>query len=250
MELYQILLYTIFIVSPVIFLTLLFVTAPYGRHVKRGWGIRLNNKLAWVLMELPAVLTIAIVYFKYMKEIHPINGIFLGLWLFHYLYRTFWFPFQIKSSKKSFPILIILSAVIFNIINGYINGYYLFRLDPLSGTQGLQSVHFFVGIILFLVGFALHFVSDKTILNLRKDSSEEYSIPFGGLFKYVSNPNYFGEFIQWMGWAILCWSPAGLAFAIFTLANLLPRAISNHKWYLAKFKTYPKERRVFFPFIY
>jgi len=55
---------------------------------------------------------------------------------------------------------------------------------------------------------------------LRKKNKKEYSIPRGGLFELISSPNYFGEIIEWTGWAVLTWSLPGLAFAVFTFANL------------------------------
>ncbi|MCG9479996.1 MAG: 3-oxo-5-alpha-steroid 4-dehydrogenase [Actinomycetia bacterium] len=75
-------------------------------------------------------------------------------------------------------------------------------------------------------------------------------MPKKGLFKYVSSPNYFGEILEWIGWAILTWSLAGLAFAMFTIANLLPRALANHRWYQKNFDDYPDRRKVIIPFLF
>jgi len=74
-------------------------------------------------------------------------------------------------------------------------------------------------------------------------------IPHRGLFKYISCPNYFGEILEWTGWAIATWSIPGLAFAVFTFANLAPRAFSNHNWYKEKFSNYPEKRKALIPFI-
>ena len=38
--------------------------------------------------------------------------------------------------------------------------------------------------------------------------------------------------------------------AVFTFANLAPRAWSHHKWYRKKFPDYPKQRRAVIPFIW
>ena len=67
------------------------------------------------------------------------------------------------------------------------------------------------------------------------------------LHKYVSSPNYFGEIIEWVGWAVLTWSISGAVFLAWTIANLLPRAIANHRWYREKFKDYPKNRKALIP---
>ena len=40
-------------------LALLFVTAPYGRFTRAGWGPRLSARWGWVLMETPALLTLS-----------------------------------------------------------------------------------------------------------------------------------------------------------------------------------------------
>ena len=135
-------------------------------------------------------------------------------------------------------------------VNGYINGYYLFHIRPLEDLAWFYTPSFWIGLFLFLVGYLLHIDSDRRIINIRQSQPGIYDIPRGGGFRYITNPNYFGEFIQWTGWAILTWSLAGLAFAIFTLANLLPRSIANHSWYKEKFDEYPTERKRFFPFIF
>ena len=52
-----------------------------------------------------------------------------------------------------------------------------------------------------------------------------------------------------MAFALMTWSLAGLSFMIWTMANLVPRAIKGHQWYHDKFESYPKNRKAIFPFI-
>ena len=87
------------------------------------------------------------------------------------------------------------------------------------------------------------------IVGLRKPGEAHYSIPHGGFYRYVSCPNYLGEIVEWIGWAILTWSLAGLAFAVFTIANLLPRALAIHRWYRKEFSDYPATRKAVIPFL-
>ena len=89
--------------------------------------------------------------------------------------------------------------------------------------------------------------SDAMLRNLREPGEEGYKIPQGGLYKWVSCPNYLGEIIQWAGWAVVTWSLPGLAFALWTVANLAPRAYSNHNWYQDHFLEYPPERKALVP---
>jgi hypothetical protein len=55
--------------------------------------------------------------------------------------------------------------------------------------------------------------------------------------------------LEWTGFAVASWSLPGLAFALYTAANLAPRALSHHRWYQEKFPDYPRERRALIPFV-
>ena len=92
--------------------------------------------------------------------------------------------------------------------------------------------------------------ADLNLRGLRRPGETGYNIPYGGLFVWVSCPNYLGEIIEWFGWALATWSLSGLAFAAWTLANLAPRARSHHAWYHANFPEYPAERKALFPLIW
>jgi protein-S-isoprenylcysteine O-methyltransferase Ste14 len=82
---------------------------------------------------------------------------------------------------------------------------------------------------------------------LRGPGESGYKIPRGGLFRWLSCPNYFGEILEWSGWAIATWSVPGLAFALWGAANLVPRARATHRFYRETFPDYPKERRALVP---
>ncbi len=163
--------------------------------------------------------------------------IFLLVFLSHYIQRTFIFPFLIRGNRHM-PIVIVLMGFIFNTINVYIQGKWLFYLSDSThyGDHWLYTPQFIVGMTLFIFGYYVNRHSDKILRNLRKDPSDSnYYIPEGGMFKYVSCPNYLGELMIWLGWTILTWSSAGLVFFLWTFANLAPRAVSSHEWYLSKF---------------
>jgi 3-oxo-5-alpha-steroid 4-dehydrogenase 1 len=154
-----------------------------------------------------------------------------------------------KGGKKEFPVILMIFALLFNTINGYVNGKYLFHLAPVYPLSWFYDPRFMTGAILFITGMVINIYSDHILRNLRKSEKNEYRIPYRGLFKYISCPNYFGEIIEWMGWALATWSIPGLAFAVFTFANLVPRAFANHRWYRSKFPDYPEERKAIIPFI-
>jgi 3-oxo-5-alpha-steroid 4-dehydrogenase 1 len=234
-----------FLVCPLVLIALLYITAPYGRHFSSGWGPVLPNRLAWFLMELPALLVIGIVLVTSHQALTAAILIPWFMWTVHYAYRTFIFPALMRPSGKNFPALLVLFALVFNTLNGYNNGLAL--LASSAAGEHLPSGHFVFGVSLFAAGFWLHFSSDRLIRNLRKDGFTGYRIPCGTWFDRVSNPNYLGEILQWVGWAILTWTWAGLAFALFTACNLAPRAVANHRWYRQTFPDYPRGRKILFP---
>ena len=66
--------------------------------------------------------------------------------------------------------------------------------------------HFLAGISLFIIGMAVNIDSCTRLLRLKKENPGGYTVPQGGLFRWVSCPHYLGEIIEWFGWALLTWS--------------------------------------------
>ena len=93
------LLIFIFIVSVLVFIVLFFIPAPYGKFTRREWGLRINPKVAWFIMELPAVIVILVCFFTGNKVTNPVAIVFLSLWLLHYIQRTFFYPFLQRSNR-------------------------------------------------------------------------------------------------------------------------------------------------------
>ena len=94
--------------------------------------------------------------------------------------------------------------------------------------------------------------SDYIIRHLRKPGDTRHYIPRGGMFRYVSSANYYGEITEWFGFAILTWSLPGIIFCMWTFANLAPRANSLYEKYAREFGeefTSLKRKRLI-PFIY
>ena len=102
--------------------------------------------------------------------------------------------------------------------------------------------------IIFISGAYINIRSDEILFNLRKEN-DGYKIPQSFLYKYISCPNYFGEIIEWAGFAIMVWNVPGFVFVLWTIFNLVPRAVSHHKWYKEKFSDYPSNRKAIIPFI-
>ncbi len=230
------------------FFLLQFVTAPFGRHTSKEWGPMIKNKWGWLIMELPSFVIILLALLLGSK-VNSITWIIGGLWLLHYFNRTFVFPFRIKSGNKKMPLFITGSAIFFNLCNAGFNGYYLAELSAYS-SDWLSSWQFILGCGLFFTGMAINHWADGKLMNLRKPGETGYVIPKGGLFEFISAPNLFGEIIEWTGFAILAWNLPAASFAVWTFANLVPRAVAHHQFYLQKFSDYPEKRKAVIPFVY
>lgn len=232
-----------------VFLLLFFVAAPYGQHIRRGWGPNINNKLGWFIMEVPTVIIYLLLYLI-SDRIFSLTAIFfLCIWMVHYGQRTFIFPLLIRG-KQPIPLTIVSFGMIFNGINTYLQARWIQTLSTPYPDTWLLTPFFIIGITIFIAGIIINLHSDYIVRNLRKPGETEYKVPYGGMFKYVSAPSYLGEITEWAGWAVMTWSIPGLVFVTWTFFNLAPRALSHHKWYLKTFPDYPKNRKALIPFIY
>ena len=233
--------------AAVTFLYLLRFTAPFGRHYAgAGWGPHISNRIGWVVMEVPATVLFALIYFNGEASRQWAPLVFLAMWQAHYLHRTFVFPFRIRTGSKTIPIAVVGAGFVFNVVNAYINARFVSSIGEYS-TDWLTDPRFLAGLAIFAAGMTLNIRSDNILLKLRGPGNSGYAIPRGGAYRHVSCPNYLGEIIEWAGWALATWSLAGFAFFLYTAANLAPRALSHHKWYRARFPDYPPNRKALIP---
>ena len=145
-------------------------------------------------------------------------------------------------------------GAIFNVINAYLISGWLFILAPEDRytLSWLYSPQFIIGALIFIFGMVVNLHSDYIIRHLRKPGDTRHYIPRGGMFRYVSSANYYGEITEWFGFAILTWSLPGIIFCMWTFANLAPRANSLYEKYTKEFGeefTSLKRKRLI-PFIY
>lgn len=248
LEIYRRLVLVMFVLAALSFVSLLFVTAPYGRHVRPGWGPTIPARSGWVIMESPAVVLFAVIYALGDHAAATIPVLLLLLWQLHYINRTFIYPFRLRAAGKRMPLSIAGMAFTFNCLNAYVNARWVSHFGDYPGDATV-SMALAPGTALFLLGLLINLRSDAILLRLRGPGEAGYRIPRGGLFRWISCPNYLGEILAWLGWAVASWSLAGLAFAVFTLGNLVPRALAHHRWYLDRFPDYPRDRRALVPYL-
>jgi 3-oxo-5-alpha-steroid 4-dehydrogenase 1 len=259
MNTYYIIMASMAVMAVIVFIALFFFKAGYGYLSASNWGPKISNKVAWVLMEAPAFIFLLYYTIRFALSgadtgnSKAILYIMAGFYLLHYFQRSFIFPLMMRG-KSTMPIAIMLMGLVFNTLNAYLIGGWLYGEAPagMYSAAWLYSPQFIIGTIIFLAGMAINLHSDHVIRNLRKPGDTKHYIPRKGFYKYVTSANYFGELTEWIGYAILTWSPAGLLFAVWTFANLGPRAKSLTEKYEKEFgDEYRKlNKRHIIPFIW
>lgn len=244
---------TMAVLAVIVFVALHRVEAGYGMMYTPKWGPVIGNRAGWIIMELPAFVCMAVLWLLSPRGGEPALCVMASLFELHYFQRTFIFPFLLRG-KSRMPLAIIAMGMIFNTINAYMLGGWLFYVAPADAypLSWLWSPLFILGVVVFFCGMAINMHSDHVIRTLRAPGDTGHYIPRKGMYRYVSGANYFGEFTEWVGFAILTWSVAGAVFALWTFANLAPRARSLHRRYCREFGAeYTSLRRKYIlPFIY
>lgn len=111
-----------FIIAGIIFVSLFFVTAPYGRHARRGWGPRLNSRLGWIIMETPSPIAFAICFAIGEFRTSTTALVFLAMWEAHYVHRAFVYPSDLRSEDRRMPLTVVAMGALFNLVNACLNG--------------------------------------------------------------------------------------------------------------------------------
>ncbi|KAJ2172638.1 hypothetical protein GGF45_004612 [Coemansia sp. RSA 551] len=256
------------IVSLVIAGALLVVGSPYGSQTSYNGRLAINGRTAWILMELVSPAMLICAYFApatsgpaehTSSSLLSARNALVALWLAHYTYRAIIYPLR-QTSRKRMHVGIMLSAVLFNSVNGYLNGRWLSVFAPAEHRQHVSTYammhqsRVYLGLVLFVVGMCGNIYHDNILSTLRRKSSQHakhsYAVPHGGLFTVVSCPHFFCEIVEWLGFAVLSGSPAAWTFLLNVVCNLLPRAFFIHKWYHVTFAhSYPQNRKAVIPYL-
>uniref|UniRef100_A0A2P2PII8 Steroid 5-alpha-reductase DET2 n=1 Tax=Rhizophora mucronata TaxID=61149 RepID=A0A2P2PII8_RHIMU len=240
------------------FISLRFLQAPYGKHSRPGWGPTISPPLAWFLMESPTLWLTVLLFPIGRHFTNPKALILMSPFVIHYFQRTCLYPLllyrnttpKIAKTGGGFPVGVALMAFGYNLLNGYLQARWVSHYKDDYDGDGWFLYRFVCGLLVFAIGMWINIWADKVLLALKRRGGG-YKVPRGGWFELVSCPNYFGEIVEWAGWALMTWSGVGFGFLLYTCANLVPRARANHQWYLGKFgEDYPKGRKAVIPFLY
>lgn len=236
----------------------LFMQTPYGRFADSKWGVSLDSRLGWFLMELPASITFLVTFSFGPHRFDPYPLVLLFVWCCHYANRGFLMPLFMrvpKGQKGSFSLMVVTIGWIVTSLHGYLNARWATTFHADTGVGWLTDPRFVFGAITYYVAMGFNLHADHVLRTLRTKEEiargeRHYRMPRGGLFEYVTNASYFAELVAWSGFALMTWSPGGLFILGISLANLVPRAIATHRWYREKFPDYPTQRKILVPFVW
>jgi hypothetical protein len=228
--------------------------APYGKHANDGinWGPMVNQRLAHTLSDAPpGVILFTLVFFLYGIQRGYVNITFYVLWMCHCVHRGIIHPWIMNYGNNKTPIGIPIAGLFPNLLFSYLNADWIGSASYKSDYY--TDPRFIIGILLFLIGFCINRAVDFTLRNIRSRGDylgERYFISEGCLFKRISCPNFLGEMLEWFGWAVGTWSPAGVVWFMFRCGTFIPQSKQYHDWYKGRFPDYIKNRKALIPFIY
>lgn len=254
---YDTLLVIAFSFAFIILLSSFFGTAQYGgRFGARGKGIKLGSKVGWIVMEFPGLLVFPIIFFMGRNAMEPVPLFFLCIWMMHYSNRALITPMLMRvqpGSQSSFDMSVVLMGWFTLSMHGYFNAAYISELSDQYTLGWFSDPRFIIGLAIYAFGFTLNIHSDTILRNLRSPNPSpdepRYKIPYGGGFKFVSCPQYLGEVISFVGFAVMTWNLGAVFVLAITVANLVPRAMYTHNWFRLNFNHYPAERKAVIPYI-
>jgi len=224
---------------------------------------------------------------------HP-STLLAGLFILHYINRAIVSPLRSPGRSRT-HMIVPVCGIVFNLINPPLLAAYLsappaptaieakffnnignrFSVPPSqfpfsTSVQGPPSdawshASYSIGILIYFLGLISNILHDDILYNLRRnhspsaDGKPRYAIPKGGLYKWISYPNYLSEWIEWTGFAIAAtagqvnrWTyTAPWVFVVSEVVLMLLRAWKGHLWYHQRFRgEYPKERKAVIPFLF
>lgn len=242
-----------FLLAIVSLVVQIFCTIPYGKHQRPdgGDGIRVNQRVGFAISQiLPGIILFTLTYFlSGLNRYDTPNIVMYCIWSTHYINRGIVDTFAARHAERNVSVWVPVVATLVNLLYHYTNAEFIGSADYCSGY--LYDPRFIIGLVILIIGFIINRIADAQLICLRKDYKDKsYEIPKGCLFYLISCPNYLAEMIEWLGWALMTWSLAGLVWFIFVSCTHIPRAYHNHDWYHEEFKDYPSRRRALLPFIY
>lgn len=234
----------------ILFGLLLFFLEKTGRfqlaYSKFRKGGNTSARLAMILIYAPApfIYVLATVFTGF--KISPYHDWLMYAFLFHFGKRCYEILFVHKYSRPMGMGTVIAIGTLYAGAAwsaGLMHG----SVSREAGYLAKVQLWLWIGGAVFIAGQILNFYHHLLLARLRSEGSTEYSIPSGGLFKWVACPHYLGEIIAWIGYAVMSGFLPMLGIAVIMSLYLLGRALRTLDWYKANVPGYPGARKALIP---
>ncbi|CEH16871.1 Steroid reductase required for elongation of the very long chain fatty acids [Ceraceosorus bombacis] len=172
----------------------------------------------------------------------------------HYLKREYETIFVHRFSNATMPILnLFMNTAYYSFLSGiFLSGSINIPANSAAKLKGTlrDSDAWLIGCTVAWLAFeTLNYSTHIALRNLRPAGTRERKIPRGGLFEYVSCPNYFYEILGWVAISALTLSPAAALFSVAGVFIMTNWALGKHRNYRKEFKDYPRKRKALWPFL-
>jgi steroid 5-alpha reductase family enzyme len=129
-------------------------------------------------------------------------------------------------------------------------------LDAYNPHDRLQPLEI-VGAVLWVVGLTLNVLSDRQLVRWRANPANKGKTCRAGLWRYSRHPNYFFEWVLWVGWGFIAsaapwgwlgWmTPALLLGLLFTITGIPPTEEQALRSRGEDYRRYQQETSIFVP---
>lgn len=106
------------------------------------------------------------------------------------------------------------------------------------------------GLMLFLIGISGNFYHHCLLSKLRSKRDKEYRVPKGGLFALVICPHYLFEILEFLGISLIAQTLYAFSYTVGSSLYLIGRSCVTRRWYLSRFKDFPKDVKALIPCVF
>jgi len=229
------------------FLALLSLPMVLNRKPEKEQELDEKLKTSKTNLILPELLSIAAFTFIFLtgnSAKTSVTWLFFFFWISHFGIKIIFNTLNGHHYKTRSVNTKMFSVIV--TVNALINGYYLGWLWPAYAVSWINHPAFLGGSILIILGFVIQISAN---IGIATNEEIDKHVLNSGLHKIVFCPAYFGEILQWGGFAIITWSaPAAAAFCWMLPMLYMQATVQKHR-YLHKFPELPMARKALVPYI-
>ena len=216
---------------------------PYGKFRTSG---RINSRVGLALAyATPAFVYVALWIEGRGRLETPYHLIVFAAFLFHFARRIFEICY-VNSYARPAPLIALLSIAVLYSGAAAVCGF--FQVRTVAQPSTLLMV---LGGLTFAFGELLNGYHHMLLGRIRAPGAKTYSLPRGGLFRWVASPHYLGEIFSFLGYAMLSDLLPVWGTALVVTAYLSARADSTLEWYRRQMPLQvPSGWRRLVPFVY